>query len=146
MQRQSQHYSADVSRPRSAELTRDQCVLLKRYMLRKRLGVLRKITASAGYYRLPYVDDRRSGSGEEGLMTREGEDLIDANMTGFEGEGEIHDPLDILLDYMLETTNAETVIASDDYVESIIGGNHVVDFVSYIRRVQPPVQVDGTRE
>ncbi|EKM58807.1 uncharacterized protein PHACADRAFT_191141 [Phanerochaete carnosa HHB-10118-sp] len=45
---------------------------------------------------------------------------------------------------MLETTGAETVIASDDDVKSIVGGDRVVDFASYLRQVQPPVQVDGT--
>ncbi|EKM58803.1 uncharacterized protein PHACADRAFT_112900 [Phanerochaete carnosa HHB-10118-sp] len=56
------------------------------------------------------------------------EEDLDVGVPELKGEGEIPDPLDILLDYMLEvsllnpsdTTNAETVIASDDDVESIV--------------------------
>ncbi|EKM58801.1 uncharacterized protein PHACADRAFT_88684 [Phanerochaete carnosa HHB-10118-sp] len=102
MERQGQHYLADASRRRPAESTRDQCVLVKRYKLQKRLGILTKLTAGAGHHRLPDAGDGRSGRGGEGVVVREEEDLIDAGMLN--RQGDILDPLDILLDYMLEVS------------------------------------------
>ncbi|EKM58906.1 uncharacterized protein PHACADRAFT_191217 [Phanerochaete carnosa HHB-10118-sp] len=124
MQRHGQYYLPDASLLRPAEPTRDQCVLLKRCKLRKRLGIL-KIFVGAGHRRHPDVGKGRGGSGDEGLVPRE-EGLNDANMPEFEGESEIPDTLDILLDYILEN------------------GKYVVNFASYLCHVQPPVQVDGT--
>ncbi|EKM58791.1 uncharacterized protein PHACADRAFT_88495 [Phanerochaete carnosa HHB-10118-sp] len=102
VQRQGRDYLADASRPRPAEPIRDQCVLVKRYMLRKRLVILKKIVAGADYHRLPGAGDERGGSGGKGVVVQEEEDLIDANMLEFKGEGEAPDLLEILLDYMLE--------------------------------------------
>ncbi|EKM58879.1 uncharacterized protein PHACADRAFT_248983, partial [Phanerochaete carnosa HHB-10118-sp] len=63
-----------------------------------------------------------------------------------EPEDEVLDPLDILLDYILEaclTSDVKIAIACDSDVESIVGDEQVVDLASYLRQVQPPVRIDG---
>ncbi|EKM56565.1 uncharacterized protein PHACADRAFT_92278 [Phanerochaete carnosa HHB-10118-sp] len=125
MRRQGKDYSA--SAPDSA---RDQSVFLKRLKMKKRFGLLKEIVAGAGYHRLPDRGDGRGGSAAEGIAAREGdvEDIDEASIIELGSEGEVPDPLDVLLNYILE------------------GGKSVVDFASYLRRVQPPVQVDDTCE
>ncbi|EKM50282.1 uncharacterized protein PHACADRAFT_130967 [Phanerochaete carnosa HHB-10118-sp] len=102
MQRQGRKYLASTPNAPQTELKRDQCVLLKRYMLRRRLRVLRKVVAGAGYHRLPDSGDARRSSGEEGVLAREVEDSDEESTSELYGEGEVSDPLDILLDYILE--------------------------------------------
>ncbi|EKM56568.1 uncharacterized protein PHACADRAFT_253776 [Phanerochaete carnosa HHB-10118-sp] len=127
------------------EPTRDQSVFVRRYKVETRLGVLKEVVAGAGYHRLPDAGDGRGDSAAEGIVGREGgtEDIDETSIMELGNEGEVPDPLDVLLRYILETTDVETAIASDDDVWSIVGGKSVIDFASYLRQMQPPVQVDG---
>ncbi|EKM55846.1 uncharacterized protein PHACADRAFT_256753 [Phanerochaete carnosa HHB-10118-sp] len=130
MHRQGRNYSAIPSGPSLAKIRRDQCVFLKRHKLRERLATLsRTIVAMTDGH---------------GIMDEELDVIADGHSLSGEGEGpDGPDPLDILLEYMLETSHAEIVVASDDDVESIVGDNRVVDFASYLCQVQPPVEVNG---
>ncbi|EKM56983.1 uncharacterized protein PHACADRAFT_208150 [Phanerochaete carnosa HHB-10118-sp] len=112
--------------------------------MERRFGELKEIVAGAGYHRLLDAGDARSGAAAEGIVAQEVGDVDETSIVEFESEGEVPDPLDVLLDYILETTDVETAIASDDDVWSIVGGKSVVDFASYLRHTQPPVQVIGT--
>ncbi|EKM58892.1 uncharacterized protein PHACADRAFT_88567 [Phanerochaete carnosa HHB-10118-sp] len=102
----------------------DQSVFVKQLKVLKRLILPWKVVAGAGYDRLP---DRREERDDLGGVPVE--DIDGTNAPGFEGEqGEISDPLDVLLEYILE------------------GGKQVVDFGIYLRQIQPPVNIDGTSE
>ncbi|EKM56571.1 uncharacterized protein PHACADRAFT_66257, partial [Phanerochaete carnosa HHB-10118-sp] len=102
MQRQGENHVANAPSPASAVPKRDQSVLVKRYMVRKWLGVLRRIVAGAGPDRLPDPGDERNGSTEEGILADEVENTNKTEILDLENEGEIYDPLDVLLDYILE--------------------------------------------
>ncbi|EKM58891.1 uncharacterized protein PHACADRAFT_191205 [Phanerochaete carnosa HHB-10118-sp] len=125
---------------------RDQCVLVKRLKVRRRFMLPRKVVAGAGYHQLPDPWAARDGLGGEGVIVleAEAENMGDANIVNAEGDDEVLDPLDILLAYILETSGVETAVASDDDVESIISGKQIVDFASYLRQMQPSVNIDGT--
>ncbi|EKM50226.1 uncharacterized protein PHACADRAFT_105903 [Phanerochaete carnosa HHB-10118-sp] len=137
MQRQGKNYSAKASGLPVPEAKRNQCPFLKRYKLRRRPGFPWKVIASAGYHVLPDSGDARGTSGMEGVVAWD-QDLDERGMYFFRmccnahklirEQGEVLDPLDILLDYILEN------------------GYRVVDFASYLRQLQPPVRVDDTRK
>ncbi|GJE97218.1 WD40 repeat domain-containing protein [Phanerochaete sordida] len=99
------------------------------------------MVAGAGFHQLPRPGDSRGGSGQ-------GEIVAENERGGFDQQRDDQEPhedsLYILLDYILETSDVETAIASDDDVEHLLTGQSVVDFSSYLRRCQPPVMVDGT--
>ncbi|EKM51448.1 uncharacterized protein PHACADRAFT_102964 [Phanerochaete carnosa HHB-10118-sp] len=56
-----------------AEAKRDQCVLLRRYKIRKRLVFLKKVVGGAGYDQLPSPDDEQ-GASRVGVAAWEDED------------------------------------------------------------------------
>ncbi|EKM58881.1 uncharacterized protein PHACADRAFT_191195 [Phanerochaete carnosa HHB-10118-sp] len=144
MQRQGKKYSEKVSDHSTADAKRDQSVFLKRCMIRRWPEFPKKVIAGAGYHQLLSPGDARGGSGGEGVTVQKEGDASKMDVLEFEEEDqdEILDPLDILLDYILETSGTETAIASDKDVQSI-DSNRVVDFASYLRQVQPPVEVNG---
>ncbi|EKM58806.1 uncharacterized protein PHACADRAFT_86413 [Phanerochaete carnosa HHB-10118-sp] len=86
MQRQGRHYLPDASHPCPVEPTRDQCMFVKRYGVRKRLWIFKKIVASADYHQLLDMDDGRSGSGGKGAIAQEEDNLIGANVLELESE------------------------------------------------------------
>ncbi|EKM51722.1 uncharacterized protein PHACADRAFT_262040 [Phanerochaete carnosa HHB-10118-sp] len=140
MQRHGENYLARMSGTRAARLTRDQCVFLKRYRLKTRLEVLRRAAARAAYHRYSEMVDEGDFSGDEDDVVLEVGDP-DEDDSDMEGESDVADLLDILLDYILETTDVEIAIASDDEIASIMGDNQVDDFAGYLRQMQVPVEV-----
>ncbi|EKM56580.1 uncharacterized protein PHACADRAFT_141343 [Phanerochaete carnosa HHB-10118-sp] len=159
MQRQGENYLANAPGPVPAVPKRDQSALVKRYKVRKWLGVVKRVVAGGGYHRLPDGGDERGGSAEEGISAQEMGDVDEKSILDMWNEvltkhqSKVPDPLNVLLDYIHEvcplnslshcTTGVETAIASDDDVWSIVGGKSVIDFASYLRRIQPPVHIDG---
>ncbi|GJE94314.1 WD40 repeat domain-containing protein [Phanerochaete sordida] len=124
-----------------SDLPRDQSMFIKRYKIKRRLIVLKTIVAGAGHHTLPdpdnedrgrglaALDDISVGDGDDGLRLR---------------EYKIVDPLDVLLDYILEVSGAEVAVACDQDLESILGIDMwPVDLSTYLRRVQPPVEVQN---
>ena len=120
--RQGAKYQRDNGAKR-AEMEQDQSIFLKRYKLKRRLVILKIIAAGAGYDRLP--DHGRGGDAAKGLLASER--LSDADDEDSEEDGlqwlvnkvsrvlhlttesisvltgsQVVDPLDILLDYILE--------------------------------------------
>ncbi|EKM49129.1 uncharacterized protein PHACADRAFT_154680 [Phanerochaete carnosa HHB-10118-sp] len=104
MERQGQSYLSKASSPQCAGGKRDQSVFVKRYKMLKRLGFLRKVVAGAGHDRLSGSGDGRSGSGAEGVTAQEGGDGEKADILGPRSKGKVADPLDILLEYILEVS------------------------------------------
>ncbi|GJE97248.1 hypothetical protein PsYK624_134640 [Phanerochaete sordida] len=136
MHREGEQYAAKDPEP-AAPRARDQSIFIKRFKVRRRLGIVRTVVAGAGYHRLPRGDGRHGGD-ENGHVER-GMDLDE----GVSEPGEVPDLVDILLDYMFETTAIETAVASDDDVACIVGEDSFEDFANYLRARQPPVEVDG---
>ncbi|GJE94286.1 WD40 repeat domain-containing protein [Phanerochaete sordida] len=141
--RQGTAYSENPgNQPANAD--RDQSVFLRRYKIKRRLVVLKTIVASAGYDRLPRGDDE----GESQHGTRSAEEIIQADPSdnGLRFcELQISDPLDVILDYILEVSPANVAVAYDQDVESMLGDHEwPIDVSTFVRRVQPPVDVsDG---
>ncbi|GJE94335.1 WD40 repeat domain-containing protein [Phanerochaete sordida] len=141
--RQGPEYQNTNRRPR-ANASKNQAVFLKRYKVKRRLAVLKTIIAGAGYDRLP--GGGASGhSATEIAVSAAGED----RSSGEDGiqwlEDKIVDPLDILLDYILEISDANVAVACDLDLESIVGLDcrWPVDFATYLRKVQPPVDLSN---
>ncbi|GJE94300.1 WD40 repeat domain-containing protein [Phanerochaete sordida] len=120
--------------------SRDQCVFVKRYKMKTRLRIVRVITAGAGYGSLP---GRDADSDEDaGAATSHS----DAETLFCEAEHSDWDPLDILLEYILEVSGVTYAIARDEDIENILAGEaYPIDFSSYLRKRRPPVAVDNTR-
>ena len=72
--RQGQNYSLKSLSSSPADSAHDQCAFLKRSMVRRRLGIVRKVVAGAGYYQPPGHDDDRSTAGGVGVIADEYED------------------------------------------------------------------------
>ncbi|GJE94312.1 WD40 repeat domain-containing protein [Phanerochaete sordida] len=137
-----QRHGTKYPRPAGAhdKLQEDQCMFVKRYRLKRRLLVVHEIVAGAGFNRL-------SGS-------RDDEGLGDATTGGVGDDGsashhfstaKMVDPLDVLLDYILEISDTKYAIARDEDLESIVGDHGwPADWATFLRRVQPPVLDQGT--
>lgn len=97
MHRHGERYLRNASVPSSADAKRDQSIFVRRYKLRRRFIVLRKVVAGAGYHRFPDPGDGRGASGEEGIMEREVEDIDEAGILGLEDE--VHIPLGQILNH-----------------------------------------------
>ncbi|EKM58786.1 uncharacterized protein PHACADRAFT_73658, partial [Phanerochaete carnosa HHB-10118-sp] len=102
MERQGQNYLSGASSSQTAGGKRDHSVFVKRYKMLKRLGFLRKVVAGAGYDRLPGQGDGRGASGAEGVMVEKDEDEDERNARLTRCQSKVSDPLDILLEYILE--------------------------------------------
>ncbi|GJE99314.1 WD40 repeat domain-containing protein [Phanerochaete sordida] len=114
---------------------KDHCVSIKRLKVRTRVLTMSKIVAGAGYHQLPGPGDG-SGSALNGIIAEEMQEGSGGSIWGVVREsGHISDRLDVLLDYIFEVSGATFVVASDNDVERILGGRHVLDFSSYLRHV-----------
>ncbi|EKM58869.1 uncharacterized protein PHACADRAFT_136010 [Phanerochaete carnosa HHB-10118-sp] len=98
MHRNGEHYTTNTSIAPPMAAKRDQCVFLRCYKILWRLGVLPKVVAGAGYDQLPDPGDARGASAGEGVIARGEEDAHQPTRH----QSEVSDPLDILLDYILE--------------------------------------------
>ncbi|GJE94292.1 WD40 repeat domain-containing protein [Phanerochaete sordida] len=123
----------------TSDAPKDQCVFVKRYKIKKRLGIVRIMVAGAGSHVLPPED-----GGTDAARGMAASSDPEASVALFnEGEGKYVDPLDILLEYILQVSEARYAIARDEDIESILAGNaHPTDFSTYLRRRRPPVIVD----
>ncbi|EKM58865.1 uncharacterized protein PHACADRAFT_136001 [Phanerochaete carnosa HHB-10118-sp] len=144
MHRQGSKYPKRAGR----NSTRDQCVFVKRIKIKKRLGIVRVLIAGAGHDKLPPGNsDPETVAGvvavEELLDT---EDLGNGGALFSEGQGKAIDPLDALLDYILEVSGADCAVARDEDIEAMLGGDYPpVDFSTYLRKSQPPVVVEDSQ-
>ncbi|GJE94288.1 WD40 repeat domain-containing protein [Phanerochaete sordida] len=128
--------TADTNDPKN------QCIFVKRYKIKKRAGLVRVILAGAGY------DDPRIGGDDD----KKGPDLRAlapatserANELLFESQQRPFDPLDVLLEYILEVSKAQVALARDEDLEEMFGGEVCpIDLPTYLRKRQPPVVVEG---
>ncbi|GJF00742.1 WD40 repeat domain-containing protein [Phanerochaete sordida] len=141
MERQGCHYAQStptVHNNHSRCRTKDQCVFIKRYMVRRRFYFMRTIVAGAGYHDLPRGDNGNDGGSYikhiNGIEPEPARNMFDSNL---------FDPLSVLIYYIFETTAAEVAVVSDHDINIILDGQRIIDFASYLRKSQPPVEVDG---
>ncbi|GJE99616.1 WD40 repeat domain-containing protein [Phanerochaete sordida] len=138
--RYGRQYAPNSPRTVPEDIKEDQCLFVRRLRVRRRLFT--KIVAGAGYHHLPHLDGRHSALGEEGFAAE------DRNAEPVElwiksgGEGTAPDHLDILLAYILQSPDVIVAIASDDEIESLLAGQHVVDFASWLRQARLPVEIN----
>ncbi|GJE94295.1 WD40 repeat domain-containing protein [Phanerochaete sordida] len=117
----------DTARP---DAPRNQCVFVKRYKVKERLGIVRVMVAGAGYDNPPTGHDDDAGDTRGSKLFAEAEDPQ-------------LDPLDLLLEYILEISEAQFALARDEDIQGILGGDiYPTDFSTYLRVRQPPVLVD----
>ncbi|GJE89940.1 WD40 repeat domain-containing protein [Phanerochaete sordida] len=132
-------YTPDSEPISSENAEGDQCLFMKRLKVRRRLFT--KIVAGAGYHRLPHLDDGHGASGEEGAAAED----INGEAVGLwidsGDEGTAPDHLDILLAYILQFPGVLVAIASDEEVESLLAGQQVIDFASWLRQSRLPVEI-----
>ncbi|GJE93036.1 WD40 repeat domain-containing protein [Phanerochaete sordida] len=142
VQRHGPGYSPEGKHSQRKDDERDQCVFVKGVRVKRRTFLPNKIMASAGPHRLP-----RSGNGRgapEGEAEKGGdEDFLGYDWQEYMPEGRISDPVSIVLEYIFEVSNALVAVASDDQVECILCGRHVLDFATLLRRTQFRVEVDA---
>ncbi|GJE89906.1 WD40 repeat domain-containing protein [Phanerochaete sordida] len=134
IQRRGRLYNAEGRPAKAAHERGDQCVIIKRLKVRRRWFF--RLVASAGYHRLPDPDDERGSAGWRASTEEE------VGMPGPQDQDTDPDFLDILLAYELEVSDAKIAVADDDEVETLLGGQPIVDFASYLRHTKPRVHVD----
>ncbi|GJE99331.1 WD40 repeat domain-containing protein [Phanerochaete sordida] len=118
-----------------ADVQKSHCVGIRRLKIRTRFLTMPKIVAGAGYHQLPGPGDESGNLSNAANATSLQEDP-QGSLWGMVRESDhIPDLLDALLDYMLEVSGATSVAASDNDVEKILGGRHVLDFSSYLRHI-----------
>ncbi|GJE94334.1 WD40 repeat domain-containing protein [Phanerochaete sordida] len=128
-----------------AAFDEDQSIFLTRYKIKRRFGVVKMLVAGAGYHTLPR--DSRDDDDGDGVHDSVGGDMMeqDDGLRWLEYKAVI-DPLDILLDYILEVSGADIAVGSDRDLASMIGHNpSPMDFASHLRRTKPDVHVENNR-
>ncbi|KAF7796004.1 hypothetical protein EIP86_007173 [Pleurotus ostreatoroseus] len=113
----------------------DQCVFLSCYKVKYRLGFLKKVIAAAGPPDLP--EDREQSPG---VWVNSQSDSISMDPPE---PPKYRTPVDDILEYILDTTNANVAIASDDDVAEILQEMDLPpDFPAYLRGSNLSVSVD----
>ncbi|GJE92643.1 WD40 repeat-like protein [Phanerochaete sordida] len=125
---------------------KDQSVFLKLARAKKRLFLPLRIVAKAGYDNLPPWRRRVQDALEEtGKRVKDEENYAERCWEEYTKTGRVPDRLDIIQDYIFEVSAATVAIASDDQVESLLCGRHVIDFASWLRKVQPGVEMSDDK-
>ncbi|KAI0743145.1 hypothetical protein C8Q80DRAFT_1273690 [Daedaleopsis nitida] len=129
----------DGSTSISSETCRpDQCIFINYYKMKKRLWWTRKITAGAGPHELPPPD---SDDGDSSSV-----ELEPPGSPEFEevpGPSKLFDPVDVLLNYILENSEAEIAIACDRDFVSIFNNQEIPeDLKAGLETVKPPIDID----
>ncbi|GJF00339.1 WD40 repeat domain-containing protein [Phanerochaete sordida] len=123
---------------------RNQCVFMKRVRVKERPVFPRKIVAGAGYddyspWRRPAQDALEAA----GRGVEDERQYAEDCWKEYISDGRIRDRLDITQDYIFEISTATVAVVSDDHVDILLCGQHIVDFASWLRTVQPRVEVDN---
>ncbi|GJE99607.1 WD40 repeat domain-containing protein [Phanerochaete sordida] len=121
---------------------KDQCIFVKGVRVKPRTFLPKKIMASAGPHQLPRSGDGR-GALEGGAVKGNEEDIFDYDWPEYMTEGRISDPVDLVLEYILEVSKALVAVASDDEVECILCGRHILDLATFLRQTRFKIDVDA---
>ncbi|GJE99615.1 WD40 repeat domain-containing protein [Phanerochaete sordida] len=129
-------YSSHTSRPPVADVHPNQCVFIKRLSVKKRSILPKWIVGGAGFHRLPGSRAPRDSYGEARVLgaAEDKESNFEYGWKEYTSNGRSPSPLDIIQNYIFEVSDAKTALASDDEVDCIICGEHVVDLSSWLRK------------
>ncbi|KAI9058620.1 YVTN repeat-like/Quino protein amine dehydrogenase [Trametes sanguinea] len=121
----------------------DQCIFFHYYKIKKRFWVFPRIEAGAGPHQLPSNDPRMGG--HSAILADEGE-FSSFEYDGFElpNYPKPYDPVNVVLDYILENSEAHVALASDldlyalfktpeDFPEDVAGA---------LARLHPAIHID----
>ncbi|GJE99603.1 WD40 repeat domain-containing protein [Phanerochaete sordida] len=142
LQRQGRTYSPDAQHVGAASTGSDQCVFVKGIRVKKRAILPPEILAGAGPHQLPPAGGRGGVSGA-GAMKGDDEDPVNYDCEECTSGGRISDPVSIVLEYILEVSRARIAVASDDQVEYILCGRHILDLATLLRQIQLKIDVDA---
>ncbi|GJE97254.1 WD40 repeat domain-containing protein [Phanerochaete sordida] len=121
----------------------DQCVFLNSYKIKYRnfgLFTKRELRAAAGPHQLPDDRDGRSGGTAEGVLASDVVMDTDDLSDGLEN-GAAHGPVNDLLDFILEVSNAECAIACDEDIQSLLMGQPwPSDMAMHLRQFPPTIE------
>ncbi|GJE99313.1 WD40 repeat domain-containing protein [Phanerochaete sordida] len=147
IQRHGPLYSPNSHAPRTLadDVRSNQCVFIKRLSVKKRFILPGRIVGGAGSHHLPGSQGGR-GSYEEARVFSAGEDKagnVEYGWTEHTDDGRSSSSLDIIQEYIFEVSDANTALVSDDEVECILCGEHVVDLASWLRKAAFEVTVSA---
>ncbi|KAI0743144.1 WD40-repeat-containing domain protein [Daedaleopsis nitida] len=118
-----------------------QCAFVHYYKMKKRMIWMRRVMrAAAGPHQLPPGDDN---PGEGSASHEEGSSGEDSDIEEHPPRSKCYDPVDILLDWILEHSHAEVAIAADRDLISIFAENGIPDDIrAGLEAVTPSIDVD----
>ncbi|GJE99325.1 WD40 repeat domain-containing protein [Phanerochaete sordida] len=140
LQRQGRTYSPDSQNVGAASTGSDQCVFVKGVRVKKRTILPPKILAGAGSHQLP--PGGRGGVSGGGAMEDDDKNAI-YDWEEYTPKRRISDPVSIVLGYILEVSNALVAVASDDHVDCILCGRHILDLATFLRQTRLKIDVDA---
>ncbi|GJE85152.1 WD40 repeat domain-containing protein [Phanerochaete sordida] len=114
----------------------DQCIFIKYYAVKPR-----------GWFLPPKLE---AGAGPASLPDRPGEDADQTVLVSDDDSNELqHDapglPIDALLDYILENSEADVALACDEDLLNLVQGSGEEwprDMSQFLQRVRPPISID----
>ncbi|CCM03868.1 uncharacterized protein FIBRA_06019 [Fibroporia radiculosa] len=116
----------------------DQCVFLHYYKVKVRLGFWPTvIQAAAGPHDLPQSPDDDPAAGQAGLDVNDPMELLEIEQA--------IDPVDDVLDYILNNSNATVAIAHDEDIVMLCqhhGVEYPKNVVAFLAELQPQVEVN----
>ncbi|KAJ3539677.1 hypothetical protein NM688_g6331 [Phlebia brevispora] len=120
-------------------LAKDQCIFLRTMRTKRRIALPSILKAAAGSASLP---DAPSPEDATAVQARPS-----SPQSSEEGESELEDsppvlPLDALLDYILNFSDAEFAMASDEELELLLGHDSPSDVAEYLATNRPAIEVD----
>ncbi|GJE99614.1 WD40 repeat domain-containing protein [Phanerochaete sordida] len=145
IQRHGPLYFSRMPRPPAADVHSNQCVFIKRLSVKRRFILPRRIVGGADSHHLPDFQGGR-GSYEEAKIFGAGEDEasnVEYGWIDHTDDGRPSSSLDIIQEYIFEVSDAKTALVSDDEVECILCGEHVVDLASWVRKAAFKVTVSA---
>ncbi|KAI0092686.1 hypothetical protein BDY19DRAFT_925585 [Irpex rosettiformis] len=128
--------SPDVTTPSNPS---DQSVFVSYYKVKQRIWWMKRIVANAGPHELP------RGPHEDSAMAvlSDSDELIEE----VPAPQERHLPIDDLLDYIFENSDAEVAIASHDDLADLFPSDFwPQDVAAWLKQERPGITVDGTEK
>ncbi|OSD00768.1 WD40 repeat-like protein [Trametes coccinea BRFM310] len=123
---------------------RDQCIFLNYFKAKKRLFFARRLMeAAAGAHELPPADHDDTDTNDPVAAQESWSSGSDSEFEEGPQSAKMYDPVDFLLDYIIEHSNAEMAIACDTDLFALFQNiPFPVDIPAAILEIRPPIHVD----
>ncbi|GJF00346.1 WD40 repeat domain-containing protein [Phanerochaete sordida] len=145
IQRHGTLYSLHPSQPPATNLSRSQCIFIKRLSVRTRLILPKRIEGGAGFQGPPGSRRGHDNYGDRGrLAAIEGEDSnVEYGWQEYTQNERVDTALDIIQEYIFEVSDAKRALTSDDEVDCVLCGERVIDLASWLREARFEVVVNS---